>query len=169
MHATKVNYRYRLLWPALIVLVISHFSACQTVTDWAPSREEVTKLLDNWHKAAAGADTNVYFGSMSEGAVFLGTDANERWRKDEFYTFAKPHFDKGDAWDFKPYNRHIIFSGDSTIAWFDELLETWMGVCRGSGVVVYEEEGWRIAHYDLAIMVPNEKINDFIELMGQEE
>ena len=26
--------------------------------------------------------------------------------------------------------------------WFDELLDTWMGICRGSGVIIMENKEW---------------------------
>ena len=34
------------------------------------------------------------------------------------------------VWDFKP-ERHIQVDEAGNLAWFDELLDTWMGTCRG--------------------------------------
>jgi hypothetical protein len=69
---------------------------------------------------------------MTEDAVFIGTDATENWGKPAFQEFAKPYFDKGKAWNFTVLERHIYFD-QSKKAWFDELLNTQMKICRGSG------------------------------------
>ena len=58
-----------------------------------------------------------------------------------------------------------MYSPDGKMAWWDELLDTWMGVCRGSGVLIQTEQGWKIKHYNLAVTIPNDKINGFIELV----
>jgi len=54
------------------------------------------------------------------------------------------------------------------MAWFDELLDTWMGACRGSGVLRKTSDGWKIAHYNLALTVPNEKMNQVIDVIGKQ-
>ena len=123
-------------------------------------------FIDNWHLAAARADAEVFFGSMSDNSIYIGTDATERWTKKEFVSFAKPYFDKGKAWDFKPYERDLHVTKNGKIVWFSELLTTWMGVCRGSGVLVKSEKGWKIEQYHLSVTVPNDIINDFIKLVN---
>ena len=47
------------------------------------------------------------------------------------------------------------------VAWFDEDLDAAnLGPARGSGVLVRGDDGvWRIAHYNLAITVPNERFD----------
>lgn len=122
-------------------------------------------LIDNWHIAAAMADEDTFFGSMTPDAVYIGTDASERWQRDEFRTWAAKAFERESAWDFKPSDRHIALAADGRSAWWDELLDTWMGVCRGSGVLVRTPEGWKIQHYHLSVTVPNDKIRQFIELV----
>ena len=125
----------------------------------------VNTLLDNWHLAASNANATDYFDDLADDAVYLGTDPTEHWDKDAFIKFAKPFFDKGAAWDFKPKKREVSFSEDSTIAWFDELLETWMGPCRGSGVLSKDDQGrWKIKQYNLAVLVPNDKIQEYIRI-----
>lgn len=130
------------------------------------SEKSLHKSIDTWHNAAAIADANTFFGFMDSSCIYIGTDASERWTKDEFIKFAKPYFDKGKAWDFKAYDRYIIFSEDGKMAWFDELLETWMGICRGSGVVIKNNENWKLLHYHLSVTVPNEKIYEFIDIIN---
>lgn len=125
----------------------------------------VNKFIDDWHLSAAAANGEVFFGSIAENGIYIGTADFERWTKPEFMAFAKPYFDRGKAWDFKPYDRNLYFSGDGRYAWFSELLKTWMGVCRGSGVLVHTPGGWKIAQYHLSVTVPNEIIGDFIKLV----
>ena len=121
-------------------------------------------IIDNWHQSASLANLDRYFNAVHDNFVFLGTAPGERWTKNEFYTFSKPYFDKGKAWDFKASNRKWDFSEDSTVAWFDEDLETWMRGCRGSGILIYKENQWKISYYNLTVLIENEKIKSFIEL-----
>ncbi len=126
---------------------------------------EVNLFIDQWHEAAAKTNSDVFFGSMAEESIYIGTDAKERWTKAAFFSFAKPYFDKGKAWDFKPYDRDLHFSADGQYVWFSELLSTWMGVCRGSGIISKTMDGWEIRQYHLSVTVPNEVIKDFITLV----
>jgi hypothetical protein len=42
-----------------------------------------------------------------------------------------------------------------------------MGTCRGSGVLVRREGEWKIAHYNLAVTVPNDLIDEYIGLFNK--
>lgn len=118
---------------------------------------QVAAVLDGFHAAAAAADEEKYFAFFAPDAVFLGTDATERWTKDEFRRWAQPYFARGKAWTYRPKSRWIAFSPDRRMAWFDELLDNAnLGTCRGSGVLILTSDGWRIEQYNLAIMVPND-------------
>ncbi len=122
----------------------------------------VAAVIDGLHAAAAAADEEKYFSYFTPDAVFLGTDATERWTRDEFRKWAHPYFAKGKAWSFKSTSRWITFAPDRTVAWFDEALETPnMGPCRGSGVLVATNAGWKIAQYNLSIPIPNDLVDDF--------
>ena len=126
-------------------------------------------LLTNWHKAAAEANFEAYFDPMSEASIYLGTDASERWTKAEFKAFSKPFFDKGKAWNFKALQRNITIDNNGNIAWFDEKLDTWMGTCRGSGVLKLENSGeWKIIQYNLTMTIPNEKTSEVLKVLGVE-
>eukprot|EP01029_Cantina_marsupialis_P014894 TRINITY_DN32597_c0_g2_i1.p1 TRINITY_DN32597_c0_g2~~TRINITY_DN32597_c0_g2_i1.p1 ORF type:complete len:157 (-),score=10.48 TRINITY_DN32597_c0_g2_i1:236-706(-) len=150
--------QFRLLGFLFILMI----SSCNTIEP--PKEKEVAEFITNWHKAAADANINSYFGMMSEDAIYIGTDASERWTKKEFFQFCEPYFSKGKAWDFKPYNRQIYFSKDGKTIWFDELLETWMGVCRGSGVIRNENNTLLITHYHLSVTIKNEKVKEFLQI-----
>lgn len=126
---------------------------------------DIHKLMDAWHHAAAVADEEVFFGTMTSDGIYLGTDATERWLRDDMREWSKKFFDRDTAWAFTPHDRQVYFSSDGQTAWFEELLDTWMGLCRGSGVLVNSTDGWKIKHYNLAVTVPNDAINGFIELI----
>lgn len=128
------------------------------------AKNTIHKVLDAWHEAAANADFQAYFDLMAEQSVFIGTDAMENWQREAFEAFSKPYFDQGKAWAFQARERNIYFSVDGSVAWFDELLDTWMGTCRGSGVLEKQGDSWKIRHYVLSITIPNEEVEPVIGL-----
>jgi hypothetical protein len=101
---------------------------------------------------------------MTDDSVFIGTDATEHWDKAAFQAFAKPFFDKGKAWNFTSLERHIYLSSDKKLAWFDELLNTQMKICRGSGVLVLANGKWKIKQYVLSMTVPNDNVDDVVKI-----
>lgn len=120
----------------------------------------IAEVLDDWHAAAARADEERYFGLLTEDAVFLGTDATERWDKKAFLAYAHPHFFNGKAWNFHSTRRSIVLAPGGRSAWFDEDLGTEkLGPARGSGALVKQEDGWRIALYNLSIPIPNDRFD----------
>ena len=127
-------------------------------------KQTLDSLIDDWHVAAAQVNFNGYFDVTADSFVFLGTAPGERWSKEEFASFCKPYFDRGQAWDFKPSNRTWQFSKNGKTAWFDEDLDTWMRGCRGSGIVQKVKGEWKIVYYNLTVLIENEKIESFIEL-----
>jgi hypothetical protein len=137
-----------------------------------PDPADIAVVLDSFHDAAAKADEDRYFNLYAPDAVFLGTDAKERWTLEEFRGFAHPYFAKGKAWTYLPIpgTRHISIEGkDHDVAWFDEQLENAkLGICRGSGVLVKVGNDWKVKQYNLTILVPNE-IAEKVAAMGLEE
>jgi ketosteroid isomerase-like protein len=131
-----------------------------SITVSAQDKSNIDQVLTQWHKAASEANFEEYFSLMTEDGVFIGTDPTENWQNKDFRAFSKPYFDRGKAWDFKTLERNIYTEENSDIAWFDELLATQMGICRGSGVLKKTEEGWKIAHYVLSITIPNENVEE---------
>ena len=124
------------------------------------SEEKIDSILQNWHAAAANANFEEYFALMANDGVFLGTDATENWQNAAFREFSKPYFDKGKAWSFTTLERNIYTSENGQTAWFDELLDTQMGICRGSGVLEKVDGDWKIKHYVLSIAIPNEYVSE---------
>ena len=147
-----------------ILIVTLLFSCASFAQKQAVEKQTINTVLDNWHKAAAEGNFNNYFNVMSAESIFIGTDATENWNKKQFQDFAKPYFDKGKAWDFKPLQRNIYFSKDGKTAWFNELLDTWMKICQGSGVMVKEGKEWKIKHYVLSVTIPNDNVDEVIKV-----
>lgn len=129
--------------------------------------KKINLNMDDWHLAATNANAEKFFSIMSDSCIYKGTDKTERWTKAEFYTFAKPFFDKGKAWDFKPLERNIRFDDNFQTAWFDEKLDTWMGECKASGVWKKENGEWKLWLYDLSVTIDNSKIKKFIKLTNR--
>ncbi|PKV49061.1 SnoaL-like protein [Aquimarina sp. MAR_2010_214] len=140
-----------------LLLIVNSFCFAQQNT-------EINTTLEQWHKAAADANFEAYFGLMTEDAIFIGTDPTENWNNSEFKAFAKPYFDKGKAWSFSTLERNIFAKKESDIVWFDELLDTQMGICRGSGILQKTANGWKIKHYVLSIAIPNENVAEITKL-----
>jgi ketosteroid isomerase-like protein len=132
------------------------FIAISSFAQSSNAEKIINETIDTWHKAASEANFKSYFELMTEDAVFIGTDANEYWNKQEFQNYAKPHFDKGKAWSFTALERHVYFDASGNTAWFDELLNTQMKICRGSGVLVKVGKKWKIKHYVLSMTIPND-------------
>lgn len=160
----------RMTLPTLLCL------ALMTATPPAPASaptptQAVSTVLDDWHEAAAHADEARYFGHFTPDAVFLGTDGSERWTRDEFRVWAKPFFAQGKTWSFTVGARHVSFSKDGKVAWFDETLATPnLGPARGTGVLVKDGSAWKIAQYSLSIPIPNslmKEVKERIESQGQ--
>ena len=123
----------------------------------------VAAVLDAFHAAATRADEEAYFGLLAPNAVFLGTDATERWDKEAFRGFVHPYFAKGQGWTYTPRDRHVDFSRDGRVAWFDEHLDSvTYGECRGSGTLEKGESGWKIVQYHLTIPMPNDIAKDLV-------
>lgn len=148
----------------LFLMICSSLAFQKIAGDDQKIKTEVNKLLDNWHKAASEANFDAYFNVLSEESIYIGTDATENWSKKEFIAFAKPYFDKGKAWNFKAIERNIYLSPDKKTVWFDELLDTQMKICRGSGVLIKEKGQWKIKHYVLSMTVPNENVNEVVKI-----
>jgi hypothetical protein len=126
----------------------------------------IDDLLKEWHQAAANADQESYFDFIAEDGVYIGTDATENWRKDEFFEWSRSYFENGKAWSFNSIERNIYFSENNSMSWFDEQLEFSGGILRGSGVLVKEKSGWKLKQYVLSLPVPNDKFKEVLEVIN---
>ncbi|MEP0354633.1 nuclear transport factor 2 family protein [Paraglaciecola sp.] len=130
------------------------------------STQAINKLLDGLHIAASQANLDKYLGSFTETGVFMGTDDWERWtRPVTLDKYVSERFEGGTGWTYQSVERNLILSEDSNTAWFDEITvsEKW-GRFRGTGVVVKQNGHWKIAHYAMSFLVPNEAWEKISEL-----
>ena len=128
--------------------------------------KEIDAVLDAFHTAAAEANETAYFDLLAPSGVFLGTDATERWDKAAFRAFAHPYFAQGKGWKFVPRDRHVDFSGNGQVAWFDELLDSeTYGECRGTGALEKIDGVWKIQQYHLTIPMPNDLAKGFVAII----
>ena len=125
-----------------LIFIASLFSCTQPAAtsetskiDTAKEQQQINTMLDSFNAAAAKADFNTYFNFYTDDAIFTGTDATERWDKNEF----------------------------------DELLNTQMKICRGSGVLVKQGKDWKVQQYILSATVPNDILNTVIKLKAPVE
>jgi ketosteroid isomerase-like protein len=143
----------------LFFLFVASFANAQNT-----EKDKINQTLDTWHKAAADVKFDNYFNAMADDAIYIGTDATENWTKPDFKVWAKPYFDKGTTWNFTALERHIFFDKSGKVAWFDELLNTQMKICRGSGVLVKVGKDWKIQHYVLSMTIPNDEVDTVVKI-----
>lgn len=157
---------------ASLALLSALLSACGAVSAPVSSvaapgsevRVAIDRTMDDWHAAAAESDEARYFSHFTADGVFLGTDATERWSVEAFREYAHPVFAAGRGWNMRAIRRDVVVRGD--VAWLDEDLDAVnLGPARGRAVLVLEQGRWRIAHYDLAITVPNERFGEVRALL----
>ena len=118
-------------------------------------RAAIDALIDGLHQDAHEGNFQTYFDRYTPDAVFLGTDKSERWTIDQFKVYAEPAFEDGHGWTYSVKERN--WEGEGTTRWFDEvLLNEKLGHCRGTGVVELVNGEWKIAHYALTMLVPND-------------
>ena len=151
------------LFAVIVFLVVFQLVRAQS------DKEMVETQIDAWHLAASEANFDTYFSLMTKNAVFIGTDATENWQLEAFKQFSKPYFDRGKAWSFQAVERNVYIDQSGQLAWFDELLDTWMGICRGSGVLLLESGEWKIAHYVLSATVPNDDMDEVISIKKEKD
>ncbi|PKI03035.1 nuclear transport factor 2 family protein [Glaciecola sp. 33A] len=129
-------------------------------------KQMIGELVDGLHDSARRADLTGYLGAFTQSGVFMGTDDWERWtRPKTLDAYVKERFKEGVGWTYKSVERHINMTQSQDFAWFDEIIvsEKW-GRFRGTGVVVKEQDNWKITHYSMSVLVANEAFFDIAEI-----
>jgi len=158
---TSFKHRWLLAMTILVALLAPAGCTAQDrpespATEATGRATTVDRVLDDWHAAASVADAERYFGHFASDGVFLGTDTSERWPVAEFRAYADPYFSEGRGWTYVPSERHVMFSSDGDLAWFDEKLTSEKyGRLRGTGVLRRSGGNWKIVHYNMTFTVPN--------------
>lgn len=153
----------------LMIFATSNAQNLKPVPGIEKEKTLINSMLDSFNRAAAKADFDNYFSFYTEDAIFTGTDATERWDKPAFMKWAKPIFERGRAWNFTALERHIYFDKTGNVGWFDELLNTEMKICRGSGVLIKEGNNWKLKQYILSTTIPNDKLDEVIKIKTPKE
>lgn len=159
------------IYITIILFFIAHTSLFAQTDNRIIEQEtrNINRVLDSWHERAAVADTT-YFDLFAQNAMYLGTDPKEIWTVKEFKALYMSYFKRGMAWNFKKKNRNVYLGNVGNYAWVDETLDTWMGLCRGTAVMEKNSLGeWRIKHYSLTVLVPNDKIKDYVFLLNSKK
>ncbi|WP_426102404.1 nuclear transport factor 2 family protein [Massilia sp. TSP1-1-2] len=153
---------------SICIALFSVGAHAQTSSGDAAERKQINAFIDEWHDDAAHARL-AYFDKIAPNGIYIGTDKNELWNREQFKAWAKRFFDRKSAWSFKSTKRNIYMSSDKKFIWFDELLDTQMGVCQASGVMRKTDTGFEIEHYQLSIAVPNEVADKVTKLVKKHE
>lgn len=136
--------------------------------DAEPPASTVIKFIDHkmndLHDAADKGDKTRYLNHFAEDSVFMGTDDWERWPYEAFSKYVNKHFKDGKGWSYTPIKRHTNLNSQKTFAWVDEIVESakW-GRFRGTAVLENTAQGWKLKHYSLTKLVPNES---WVEVSG---
>lgn len=143
------------------------FTAFLALTSLAltAQNEPLDSAIDSWHLAASQADSSTYFAFFADAqSIFQGTDATEYWTAAEFAQWAGPYFRGESAWTFTPIERR--WHEHQGVKWFSERLSSsHMGLCRGTGIMIETENGWKLDHYSLSFEVPNPAVNEIVPLL----
>lgn len=134
-------------------------------------RAAIEATLESLHDAAAKADEDRYFALYTPDAIFLGTDAEERWTIEQFKEYAMPIFTQREVgWVYTPTTRHVFIGPSGDTAWFDEtLVNAKYGPCRGTGALVKVGGAWKIAQYNLTVPIPNDLLVEVAGMIREHE
>ena len=159
---TNPTHRDMKYLPVFLLLLSSYTAHAQS------DKQAVDEILDGIHNYAATANFEAYFDLYTEDAIFMGTDATERWTIDQFKGYARPAFDEGTGWTYVMTERNIFISEDGNTAWFDELLENdGFGQCRGTGALIKKEGTWKVSQYNLTVPIPNDLLRKVAGMIGE--
>ena len=167
----KQNSKHRELFEKYVRISLLMLLTITALQAQDQDRKAITSTLDALHLYAHEADGKKYFSLYSDDAVFIGTDATERWPIEEFKTYANARFNTGNGWTYTPTSRYIYFNENRDTAWFDEaVVNAKYGECRGTGVLQKIGGEWKISHYNLTVPVPNDLLVEVVEMIkGQEK
>lgn len=117
--------------------------------------DAILALLDRHHQATAAKNVEALQGVFIPHGFFAGTDDAEKWTTDQLlYELEKSE----SGWDLTNCRERHVYAvpGHPDIATFFEVVQPKKyGLWRGSGTVVRESDGWKIAAYTLSFSIPN--------------
>ena len=154
---------------SFVVTTLTLAACASAPSGAAPSaRTDVAAVLDDFHRAAAEGDADRYLEHFTDDGVFFGTDATERWTRQQFEPYVRRGFASG-GWTYVPRDRTLYFSDEGDVAWFDEMLDSPGGtVARGTGVLVRDADTWKVAQYNFSVPFPNSLWDTILEMIAEE-
>ena len=153
----------------LVVVAVLIFSTLSLNCASAVRTESAgpSNVLDAFHEAAHQIDAKRYLSLLAKDAVFIGTDATERWSRQVFSAYVNKHFSAGKGWTMRVGKRFLTRSPKGDIVWFHERLEhAKYGALRGSGVLLRTRTGWKISQYVLSFPIPNKHAKAVLRVMN---
>ena len=149
----------------LLVIMPSLFLHGNKTSEASSKNQKIINaILNDFHDAAAKADEKRYMGHLAEEAIFMGTDAEERWTKKEFQKYVHRFFSNGSGWTYVGRDRLIKFNSNGNVAWFSErLFNKKYGELRGSGVLSKVRGQWKIFQYNMVFVIPNQVAGDVVK------
>ena len=151
------------------IVCLAVFSYTNAQTDLTLQKSAINKTLNAYHQAAANSEFDHYFTFYTKDAIFIGTDPTENWTMDQLKSYAKKPFEQKRGWVMKPLERNIFFDETGNMAWFDELLDTSMKICRGSGVLVKVGNEWKLKQYVLSMTIPNDDVKNVLDVISPKQ
>ncbi len=165
-----VSRFYFLMVFGLVVGSANLVSAQANGDDSKIAKQAITKLLGDFRDAAKKADGQAYFNCLAKDGIFFGTDGNERFTVDQLKAFVGPYFDRGIGWEHQINTRRVFVGPNNQVGWFEEqTTRQKVGPMRTTGVVKKTKQGWKIVQYNVAIVVPNDVIEDVVKIIKQRE
>lgn len=128
--------------------------------------KQINAFVNGWHDDASHARWS-FFDKIAPDGVVIGTDKTELWNRDAFKAAVKKSFDSNKGWVSHLIHRNVYTAGD--VSWFDELIDTPLGMCQASGVVRKTAKGFEIVHYQLSMAVPNAVNKQVAQLIKDDE
>jgi len=153
----NLNALLTIFLSVLLLLAASPVYAKKNLRSEGTDISVINKKMDDFHDAADKGDNARYLNHFAKDGVFMGTDDWERRPFPAFLEYVNKHFKDGKGWSYKPVKRYTSLNKAKNVAWLDEILESkkW-GRFRGTAVLEKVGRVWKLKHYSLSVLVPNE-------------
>ncbi len=117
-----------------------------------------SSMLRDFHLARPESDGERFFDYFTPEAVVLLTDRSERLTMARLRAFLGLYQAQGhQSPTLTPVERHVHLSPEKNMAWLEERIEEQhLGQMRATGVLRRVDGTWKIAHFNLVILVPPE-------------
>ena len=168
-HDLVGHFLIAILLVGILSQAAMHSASAQSAES-TESKQAIVELLKKCRRAAEHADADAYFGCFDKKGIFFGTDGNERFTLPQLKAFLGPYFAQGIGWKHDVKQRHVYVGPHDEIGWFEEQTErVRIGPMRTTGVVRKTDNGWKIVQYNVAIVIPNEAVEQIVAIICKTE